>query len=358
MLKRLTLTDFRNYPQVDFLPDARISLIHGDNGSGKTSLLEAIYTLSTGRSFRTTKMGKLVREQANHLLLFAEVEKDGAIHRLGMRRGRQGIEHLRLDGERPKGLSQLAHLLPTQVFHPDSINLVYGESSIRRAFLDWGLFHVEHSFLADWQRFRQLIEQRNKLLKSPTFSRRELEPWNQQLVDVSVRIDQFRRTYLARVVAHFHKAYERVGKLKEVDLSYYAGWPDNESFEAALTRHLEQDRQRGFTSVGPHRADVRLRSGGHLVKDVFSRGQSKTLGYALLLAQLYVMVDEEKRSCLLLVDDLSSELDADHRSALFAALGQLGQQMVITQLEDDGLFSGEAIKRFHVEHGWIKPLPN
>lgn len=356
MLKRLSLTDFRNYPQAEFLPDPRISLIHGDNGSGKTSLLEAIYTLSTGRSFRTVKLGKLVREQAEHSLLFAEVERGQRIHRLGMRRGRQGIENLRLDGERPKGLSQLAHLLPVQVFHPESVNLIYGESSIRRAYLDWGLFHVEHSFLNDWQRFRQLLEQRNRLLKSPSMSRRELEPWNQQLVEVSARIDRSRRAYLARVLCHFHKAHEQVGKLKEVDINYYSGWPDNEPFEAALARHLEQDRQRGFTSVGPHRGDLRLRTSGHLVKDVFSRGQSKTLGYAMLLAQLYVMVDEEQHPCLLLVDDLSSELDREHRYGLFGALKRLGQQMIVTQLEDDGLFAGEAVKRFHVEHGWIKLL--
>lgn len=354
MLKRLLLTDFRNYPQAEFFPDPRISLIHGDNGSGKTSLLEAIYTLSTGRSFRTAKLGKLVRDQADQLLLFAEVEREGEIHRLGMRRGRQGIEDLRLDGERPRSLSQLAHLLPTQVFHPESVNLIYGESSIRRAFLDWGLFHVEHDFQVYWQRFRQLLEQRNKLLKSPSLSERELAPWNQQLVEVSARIDRSRRSYLARVLEHFQKAHARVGTLKEVDIGYYPGWPENETFETALTRHLEQDRQRGFTSVGPHRGDLRLRNGGHLAKDVFSRGQCKTLAYALLLAQLYFLVEEIRRPCLLLVDDLSSELDREHRYALFDALRQLNQQMIVSQLEDDGLFAQEEAKRFHVEHGWIK----
>src|SRR3546814_18060397 len=109
MLKRLSLTDFRNYPQAEFSPDARISLIQGDNGSGKTSFLEAIYTLSTGRSFRTTKLGKLVRDQAEHLLLFAEVEREGRTHRMGMRRGRKGLENTRLEGESQKGQSQLSN---------------------------------------------------------------------------------------------------------------------------------------------------------------------------------------------------------------------------------------------------------
>lgn len=361
MLKRLVFNNFRNYPQVEFLPSPSISLISGDNGSGKSSLLEAIYTLSTGKSFRTTKLSRLVSDDAERCTLFAEVQQQQVLHRIGMSRIGSGADSLRIDGARPRGLSELARLLPVQVFHPDSVNLVYGEAATRRSFLDWGLFHVEQSFLSDWRRFRNILQQRNQLLKQRLQDRRLLAIWDQQLIEVSARIDQLRRAYIKHLELLLPAGLERVSHLPAIQLDYYPGWPHGKSLEEALARNFDKDLLRGFTSVGPQRADLRLKFDGQLAKDLLSRGECKILGYALLLSQLQVMQQASDRQCVLLVDDMVSELDAGHCEALIQELVGLGQQMIITAVDRRPLIGmlGDTAKdaaMFHVEHGGLSSI--
>ena len=176
------------------------------------------------------------------------------------------------------------------------------------------------------------------------------------MAQVSAKIDAARRQHLVLVTAHFQAALQRIGTLPEIDFAYYPGWPEGEELMESLTRHLPQDRERGFTSVGPQRADIRMRAKGHLVKDLLSRGQCKTPGFALLLAQLHLLVSLG-RQCLLLVDDLSSELDSQHRHKLFGALCELKQQMLVTALDKASLVwdGGDGFSVFHVEHGWLQP---
>lgn len=359
MLKQLILTNFRNYPQATFCPDRQLSLVYGGNGSGKTSLLESIYTLSTGRSFRTHKLHRLVSASQPGFTLFAEVENEQGLFRLGMQRGLKGIEELRLDGRREQRLSEFALRLPVQVFHPDSIQLVLATAQFRRAWLDWGLFHVEPTFLACWRSYRQLLQQRNALLKRGRPSlRHELSVWDQQLIELSGRIDRLRSDYLAEVELALPAALQKAGLSIPVDLSYAHGWPAAMDFSEALQRQLVIDLERGFTSVGPHRADVRLRVDEGLAKDYLSRGQCKLLSYALLLAQLEVLLRQPGDSpsrCLLLVDDLASELDSSHRESLFQALLGLKQQMVVTSLQEEPLIERNNAAVFHVEqNGLIK----
>jgi DNA replication and repair protein RecF len=271
---------------------------------------------------------------------------------------------IRLDGARPKGLSVLAQLFPVQAFHPESVSLVYGEAALRRAWLDWGLFHVEQSYIEVWRTFRDALDQRNKLLKQGSLSPRELRVWDQQFMGASGRIDELRQTYLRRANVHLQAALKRIGELPEIFLSYTPGWPEGETLADALLAHLEQDRERGFTSVGPQRADVRVRVSGGLARDMLSRGECKTLSYAMLLAQLFPLVHEEGRRCLLLVDDIASELDGPHRARLFKALKELGQQMIVTSLAlegmDDGLGDEKEVGVFHVEHAKLEKcdVPN
>lgn len=357
MLKRLVLTDFRNYPQLDFQPSPRLSLVTGANGSGKTSLLESIYTLSTGRSFRSSKPARMVRDGAETFFLFAETEMvDGQTHHLGMSRNRQGLDELKINGKRPQGLSEMALLLPVQVFHPDSSDLIYEDASFRRAFLDWGLFHVEQSFLPLWRRFRQLLANRNALLRSRVCRPAELDAWDQQLVEVSVRIDGLRRAYL-HTLLQIRPFLPDIGS--GLDLAYYPGWAEDESFAGSLFRHREMDLERGFTSVGPHRADLRIRVKEGLCRDVLSRGQCKLLTYRLLLLQLKGLLADTRKECLLLVDDFDSELDLDNRSLLFKELTLLGQQMIVTSLEKSDWLTEAAgsgkkdVRVFHVEQ-WVK----
>lgn len=356
MLRKIALTSFRNYQTAEFEPGSGINLVYGANGSGKSSLLEAIYMLGSGRSFRTSKLGRLIREGAEQSVLFAEVaEHGGQLHRIGLARNRGGIIGLKKDGNRLRGLSELARVLPVQVFQPGTVDLVEGPSSVRRRYLDWGLFHVEHHFLAEWRALSSAVQQRNRLLKARQLDPREISVWTQQVAAASGRIDRLRRAYLEQLQPLLQTVCEGFPDLPAMDVSLQSGWSGETeaSLRQVLDEELDQDRRRGFTSRGAHRAELRLTSSAGPAREVLSRGQSKVLSYAMLLAQLDHLVRTRDGHCLVLVDDMASELDRENRQRVVSALLELGQQTIFTALHADQLIGelGQDVRMFHVEHG-------
>ncbi len=357
MLTRLLLTDFRNYTQVEFHPSPSITLIFGENGSGKSNLLESIYTLSTGRSFRPIRGAKLIRQGQDACFLYADVIQDNNPHGIGMSRQADGIADLKIDGLPPSGLSEMARLLPVRIFHPNSIELVVGDAAGRRSFLDWGLFHVEQSYVSLVKEFRHSLKQRNALLKNSVVDDQLLAVWDKQLVEVSGRIDRLRRKHLKEILAKlerldlFQQRYQSLG----IYLHYYAGWSRKESFDEALFSHRLLDKKRGFTSVGPQRADFNINAPNAKAKDVLSRGQAKLLSYLLLVAQLRVVKSTVERDFCILVDDLPSEFDVRTSDDVIALLIGLKQQLVITSITQPSStllseIDDNNIKMFHVEH--------
>lgn len=356
MLRRLALESFRNYLSQEFLPSPSVSLITGANGSGKSSLLEAIYVLSSGKSFRGGRPRRLVREGADETVIFAEaVRQSGDVHRIGVARDGSGFTRLRRDGRTVQGLSELARLLPVRVFHPGTLELVEGPSAVRRRYLDWGLFHVEQSFHGYWRDLRHALEQRNGLLRQGGASARELGAWTQQVALASGRINRLRSAYLERLSPHFQALLGSFPELPPVRVGLQSGWPGDseEKLLEVLTAELETDRRRGFTGRGAHRAELRLTTDGGLVRDLFSRGQCKVAGYLLLLAQIQDLTERGEEDCLVLVDDLASELDEAHRDQMIRALLGLGQQTIFTALAAEQLPSlvDRGAEMFHVEHG-------
>lgn len=357
MLIRLDLQGFRNYADESFRPGPGFNLIVGENGSGKTSLLEAIHVLAAGRSFRGSRNTGLIRQGAGEAVLYGEVESAGTRHRIGMRRKAGGIDGLRLNGENVGNMARVAQLFPVQVFHPGTVELVEGGPGGRRRYMDWGLFHVEPSFPGLFRDFRQALEQRNRLLKKKGLAPRELEVWDRQIAVASDKIDRLRRDWLARLEPVVERFLEELAPLPPVRLALDSGWPENASLGALLRDERPRDMARGFTGRGAHRADLRLTTGAGAVRDLFSRGQAKSLAYVLVLAQLEVLVREAGRRCLVLVDDLGSELDREHRQAVLRIMERLGQQTIFTALAaDDDLLEplDENIRMFHVEHGTLK----
>ena len=358
MLQRFQLTHFRNYREQAFLPASRLSVICGENGSGKTSLLEAIYLLGTGRSFRTARLTNVVQKGFDATTLFGELQTEQALHRIGISRDHTSLLDARVDGQRVQGISAVARLLPVQVLHPGTVQLIEGGPGERRRFLDWLMFHVEHEFLGAWQRLRESVSQRNKLLKAGKVSLRELRIWDQQVATNSARIDQLRRQHLPALEAAFQTLLSGFdGSLGAVSLGLQSGWAQGDSIDQALLQHRDQDIRRGFTSVGAHRADLVLKSDKGAVREVFSRGQQKVVAYALVTAQIQVFQTLTGKSCLVLVDDLTSELDQGNEGRVLGAVLSTGNQAIVTTLDDrisqPYLKSGEA-SVFHVEHGVLR----
>ena len=352
-LSRLRITAFRCLREVDLALHPERNYAFGPNGAGKTSLLEAVYVLGRGRSFRTRQIRRLVQHGGDGFAVFGEVEADGVTRRLGVAY-RAGRLEKRIDGEPAEGMAQLAALLPVHALDPSMHALVEGGPSERRRFLDWGVFHVEPRYLDAWKHYRRALSQRNAALKRGAAAI-ELRPWTAALVDAGADVDASRRRYLERLAP---LVGEFGGRLldRPLRLDYRPGWPDDASLEAALGEAEAKDRERGSTEAGPHRAEIVLRLDGRRVQDEASRGQQKLTAAALVLAQVAVESAEGPPRSVLVVDDPAAELDSRSLARLLVCLGELRAQLFFTALAPEHLAPVPGFPVFHVERGQVHGL--
>ncbi|MBP8202984.1 MAG: DNA replication and repair protein RecF, partial [Pseudomonas sp.] len=196
-LTRFTVAAVRNLHPVTLSPSPRINILSGDNGSGKTSLLEAIHLLGLARSFRSSRLLPVIQHELDECTVFGQVALvQGGQSSLGISRNRLGELHIRIDGENVRSAAQLAETLPLQLINPDSFRLLEGVPKIRRQFLDWGVFHVEPRFLPAWQRLQKALRQRNSWLRRGTLDGAAQAAWDRELCLASDEIDGYRRSYI------------------------------------------------------------------------------------------------------------------------------------------------------------------
>lgn len=360
-IRQLQINGVRNLHPVTLNLSPQINVFYGENGSGKTSVLEAIHLLALTRSFRSNRIQPVIQQQQEQCLVFAELHDVSldTVHRLGMSRNRQAELQLRLDGQSIKSAAELAAVLPVQVINPDSFSLLEGAPKVRRQFLDWGVFHVEHSFMPAWQRLQHSLRQRNSLLRHATIDPISQQSWDRELSLASAQIDQLRQAYIHQLKPVFEEVLGKLITLEGLSLSYYRGWDRERELSEVLLSNYERDRQLGYTQAGPQRADLRIRIGTTNSVDVLSRGQQKLVVCALRIAQGYLLSRLRQHNCIYLVDDLPSELDQQHRKALCQLLENLNCQVFITSIDKDLMIhdwsEATSVKMFHVEHGQITP---
>ncbi len=353
-LRTLGVRDFRCLERVDLECGARLNVVVGDNASGKTSLLEAIYFLGRGRSFREGRRRALVRRGAEGLGVFGRAEAGGSDVPLGLRWGGQGLEG-RVRGARARGIGELAAWLPVQVIDPHVHRLLEGGPGERRRFMDWGVFHVEHRYLETWRRYARALRQRNASLRD---SPGTAQAWEPELAAAGAELDAGRREFVAGTAPRVAAIAGRIlGAEAEVEVRYRPGWSEDESLGEALRRHREGDRLRGFCGVGPHRAELELRVEGRLAREWLSRGQGKVLAAALVLAEIERALAAGEAGGVLLVDDAAAELGREYLERFWGVLMELPVQKFVTAVGRERLPAGGArtppARVFHVEHGRV-----
>ena len=353
MISLFRASNFRCLEEVELKLGPRFNLIHGINASGKTSLLEALAYLGRGKSFRGAGTDKLIRHGESEFILFGELGQDQGRRSLGVRNSRAGLE-VRVGGENATGAAALAEALPLQVIDPDVHNLIAGGPELRRRFLDWIAFHVEHEHLQRWRRFRRVLKQRNAALriKSPEAS---IRSWNAEFLVLAQELDESRRRILELTMESLQD-YGR--RLLETDLSfeYRQGWSGEKTLEATLEEGLERDLQLGSTQSGPHRADLKVSANERQARKLVSRGQQKLLASSMILAATDTAQTALERPLLLLLDDPAAELDARSIGRLMEAVAALGCQVVATSLDPGALAFPESPVVFHVEHGAVSAV--
>ncbi len=353
-LSQLQIKNFRNLENVQLTPVQGVNLIVGDNASGKTSLLEAIYYLSHIRSFRTQNISDLILRQSPYLQLVANIETaEKRIIPLGIRRSRNKSE-IRVNKQPIKRVSDIAATFPVLAIHPDSYKLITGSPSQRRQYLDWGVFHVEHGFFKTWQRFKKALLQRNAALKArQKFDVCQL--WNNEINNTAHYIDQLRQQYFDKLSPYFQQLTQQFFGSDVVAIDYKRGWPADKDLIDLLEENLQKERLKGYTYYGPHRAEITIKVNGQSAQTCISRGQQKTLVALMRLAQARQFTEATDNFCVLLYDDLAAELDANHRELILSVLSTMNIQLFLTAIEHShiDLSAWPQTKVFHVEHGIV-----
>jgi DNA replication and repair protein RecF len=351
-LSRLQVTDFRCLQSAELELDPQFTLISGPNASGKTSLLEAMYVLGRGRSFRTRRLEHLIRHGVDRFVVFGEVDTANRRVPMGVEGSRAGIR-AQIDGDKPSSLAELALQLPVQIIDPEVHHLIEEGPSRRRRFLDWGVFHVEQSFVGHWQRYQQVLKQRNAALKAHQ-PRAVVSVWDSDLV----RSGELLSAARARYVTALSPRAEAIGRNllgMELALSYRSGWAKDQSMSEALQQSWAHDQEAAATQIGPHRAELAIRLDGTAVKDRISRGQQKLLAAALLIAQLKLFPDGSPVQPSLLLDDPAAELDDERLAGLIREVSSQSVQLIVTTLHGEFPAFGEPGRRFKMSGGQVSP---
>ncbi|XOV83830.1 MAG: DNA replication/repair protein RecF [bacterium] len=359
------VVNFRNLADQDIELSSGFNFLSGDNGAGKTALLEAIHVLARGRSFRTHRIVPVVQQDKPYLVVTGEVVSDsGVVTRLGTQRFISGATELRVAGEKTSKASALAQVLPIQTLLPEAAELILGSPGGRRAFLDWGLFHVEQSFLSASASYRRVLSQRNAWLKQqddPQSTPTD-DPWFHQYRTYARGISVSRAAYVDELAAVLRTLMAELNPSLNIALSYdWGGLGSAAEADKKMSESYARDVKFGATQRGPHRGDLLFTADGHAAVDVVSRGQAKLIASAALLGQAKLLNDRIGQQLVFLIDDFGAELDSNRWQQLVKTLLTLNCQVVATStdaldLNADWVKQLPDLKVFHVEQGRIAPL--
>ena len=353
-LSLLRIEGVRCLRQVELIPCAGLNLLLGPNGSGKTSVLESLYLLGAGKSFRFGGHDAVVARGQSALRVYAELRFEGRAERIGFERNRQGWSGLH-NGVRVSDLAELASLMPVVCFSPESHELVSGGAESRRRFFDWIMFHVEPDFALAYRRYARVLRQRNALLKRIS-ARDELAVWTAELATAGEALATLRATvFPAFAEAMVRSLAGLLGEMGPAQITYKRGWREGLSLAERLEILLPRELEVGHTLAGPHRADWSVELGGQAIREQGSRGQQKLVALASVLVAAGMYRQRLGHPPVVALDDLVSELDVDHQGRALKECAGLGAQLWVTGTQRSPAIDewpGEC-RVFHVEQGAI-----
>ncbi len=350
ILSDLKIHHLRNISSTHLTLNPRFNFIIGPNGSGKTSILEALYILSCGHSFRSREISPTIANGESTLTIFAKALTEDTI---SIQKSCSEATQIKLNNQFCTSTSQLAYALPCQIFYSDIFQIIDAGPSIRRSVLDWGLFHVKHNYLSLLKEYKKVLKQRNALLKqrAPYF---HFIPWDNQLSTLADEINLLREDYFSLWQESFAKILPQLTEIN-CTIKYYKGWDrknNGVALKEILADSFEHDIQRLFTQYGAHQADIIIESEQAKVKHYLSRGQQKIVLFALKLAQSDLL----EQPCLYLVDDFAAELDEVHQRKLLGLLNSRAGQYIITantSLAFCDFFTAENTNNYSIDKGDI-----
>lgn len=367
ILQRLRIRRFRNLDSVDLVPNPGFNVLHGSNGHGKTNLLEAIHFLSTLRSFRALRNRELLQQDETQALVEGDVDRAGQRRTLQVHIDARSRK-VRVNDKAVQRLAEFFGTLNTVVFTPQDVALLRSTPQDRRLLLDRFIFNASPTWADDVATYEQALRQRNALLKNDVPDRALVQAFDDQLVSSGARVLARRMAWLERLREPVAVAFARIfGASHRADLAYLSSVPlEAESsttdatglqdrFRTALDAAWKRDVARGFTTVGPHRDDFEATLDGQPVRTHASQGQQRAFILAFRIAEIRLLTERHGHPPILLLDDVTSEFDADRNVRFFDVLSQERGQVFITTTDPAWVPLGEPACHWAIERGALTP---
>lgn len=353
LLRALQVVHFRNLAPLTLAPSPGFNVLAGDNGQGKTNVLEAIYLAGTLRSFRTAHAAEMIRHGEVEAQVRARVER-GGLERLYEVELANHRRQAQLDGKVPRVLAEYFGDVNVVLFAPEDLRVPRGSPAGRRRFLDRSVFNRHVTFLQDAQRYARVLKSRNALLKDGSGDEALLSTYDEQLAGLGVRVVESRLSYLAELRPLFAEAYESITHSGlAAELEYHPSAAPG-SLAAALAEARRRDRARRQTTVGPHVDDLEFRLDGRPAKAFASQGQLRALVLAWKTAEMRLLRERLGDSPILLLDDVSSELDPSRNRFLFDFLRSIECQCFVTTTHPKHVTVTENRQDYQVVAGEIR----
>jgi len=345
-VEQVQIRAFRNLASVDVELGERFNVVAGDNGQGKTNLLEAVYVLATSKSFRSSKMTDVVAFGSELASVRGRIVEDGdaRVQSVGIRAGSRMVK---IDDKRPATLAVYAVRTPMVVFHPGEISLSMGPSSERRRLLDRTSLYLAPAAMDELESYTRALRARQRALETRGPGAKDLVEWETLCVRHGLALMEHRARASELLAEGAKRAFERIAAPElVVDVRYAPGAPRDESaYLAELERRRPVDLRRGSAGIGPHRDDLALSISGHPVRGVASQGQHRAVTLSLKSAEIEVIGAARGVRPVLLLDDVSSELDRERTAALFSFLRDQEGQVILTTTRPELIDTGTAASR-------------
>jgi len=356
---RLTAYNFRNLSSVAIDLHPKLNFFVGDNGSGKSSLLEAIFFLGHGKSFRTSKVEHLACYETDNFVVSV---KDVNDLQLGLSKNLQtGATLIKINGERHARLSELAKNIAVQIVTPESFKLFFGGPKERRRFVELGMFHVKHDSSKQWREFNRVLKQRNACIRQ-NLDKDTFAYWTSLFCQLSEDVAEVRSQYITSLISELPYWLEILlpSIADKVTVQYLQGWPQKKNLIDALNDSHEREQAFGYSIYGAHKFDVKFLIAKQAIESQLSRGQQKLFLLALTFAQAKLIEKVKRVKPILLIDDVGAELDLNSRTLLNNAIGKLNCQVIITAIDKTAVEplvpTDNNYKMFHVKHGQISAI--
>lgn len=360
-LKKIELKNFRNYEEEEVEFHKKVNIITGKNAQGKTNLLESLYIMSLGKSFRTSKDAEMIGFDREFCRAKSTSVKDGRELEIEITIGREG-KSARINGVKTAKNIDLLENVYMVVFSPEDLKIVKDEPEKRRKFIDRELCQLKPVYYRNLGRYKKVLQQRNSLLKQPEIKEDVIAVWDESLAEYGAKIIQERYRFIEKLNNISREISRGITNGKEdLELSYETNVEykegseaQKEYFKSIIRKNFKKDMLQRSTSVGPHKDDLKISLKGIDIRHFGSQGQQRTAALSLKLAEIQLIQEETKISPILLLDDVMSELDSERQNFLIHSLEEVQLFITTTELSKEVKEQLPEGYTFFVENGRVK----